>query len=91
MSDKPTSADLEYQGKKRRTRRERFLEQFDSVIPWQRLEERIRPHYPKAGPASVPASLVGAPVRFPIAVTIGKSFVSICPNHGGTRRPYSRS
>ncbi len=47
--DQPTFADLEYQGKKRKTRRELFLERMDGLIPWQRLEERIRPCYPKAG------------------------------------------
>ena len=47
--DQPTFADLEYQGKKRRTRRELFLERMDGLIPWQSLEERIRPFYPKAG------------------------------------------
>ena len=45
----PTFADLEFQNKKRKTRREVFLGQLDSLIPWQRLEERMRPHYPKAG------------------------------------------
>ena len=47
--DQPTFADLEYQGKKRKTRRELFLERMDGLIPWQKLGERIRPVYPKAG------------------------------------------
>ena len=47
--DQPTFADLEYKGKKRKTRRELFLERMDGLIPWQSLEERIRAHYPKAG------------------------------------------
>ena len=47
--DQPTFADLEYQGKKRQTRREVFLERMDGLIPWQLLEDRIRPFYPKAG------------------------------------------
>ena len=47
--DQPTFADLEYQGKKRKTRRELFLERMDGLIPWQKLEERIRPVYPKPG------------------------------------------
>ena len=47
MIEQPTFADLEYQDKKRKTRREIFLERMDSLIPWQKLEERIRPHYPK--------------------------------------------
>ena len=47
--DQPTFPDLEYQGKKRKTSREVFLERMDGLIPWQRLEGRIRPFYPKAG------------------------------------------
>ena len=47
--DQPTFADLEYQGKKRKTRREMFLERMDALIPWQSLEDRIRPFYPKPG------------------------------------------
>ena len=48
VMDQPAFADLEYQGKKRKTRRELFLERMDGLIPWQSLEERIRPHYLKA-------------------------------------------
>ena len=47
--DQPTFADLEYQGKKRKTCRELFLERMNGLIPWQKLEERIRPVYPKPG------------------------------------------
>ena len=47
--DQPTFSDLEYQGKKRKTRRELFLERMDGLIPWQSLEDRIRPFYPKSG------------------------------------------
>ena len=47
--DQPTFADLEYQGKRRKTRRELFLERMDALIPWQALEDRIRPFYPKVG------------------------------------------
>ena len=47
--DQPTFADIEYQGKKRKTRREMFLERMDGLIPWQKLEDRISPHYPRAG------------------------------------------
>ena len=46
--DQPTFADLEYQSKRRKTRRELFLERMDGLIPWQLLEERIRPFYAKA-------------------------------------------
>ena len=40
---------MEYEGKKRRTRREVFLERMDGLIRWERLEARIRPFYPRAG------------------------------------------
>ena len=59
--DQPTFADLEYQGKKRKTRRELFLERMDGLIPWQSLEGRIRPVYPKAGKGRHPYPL---PVMF---------------------------
>ena len=47
--DQASFADLEYQGKRRKTRREVFLERMDGLIPWKLLEDRIRPFYPKAG------------------------------------------
>ena len=49
VMDQPTFSDLEYQGKKRKTRREQFLERIDALIPWQKLEGHIAPYYPKAG------------------------------------------
>ena len=47
--DQVTFSDVEYEGKKRKTRREVFLERMDGLIPWKRLEARIEPFYPKAG------------------------------------------
>ena len=55
--EQPTFADLEYDGKKRKTRREIFLERMDRLIPWDQLEERIRPFYPKAGRGRRPYEL----------------------------------
>lgn len=55
--DQPTFADLEYEGKKRKTRREKFLERMDGLIPWEQLEERIRPFYPKPGRGRRPYEL----------------------------------
>ena len=40
-----------------RTRRERFLEEMDAVIPWKRLVGLIEPHYPKAGNGRPPQPL----------------------------------
>ena len=42
-------SELEHDLKKRRTRRELFLEKMDKLFPWERLERRIEPFYPKAG------------------------------------------
>ncbi len=53
----PTFGDLEYESKKRKTRREIFLERMDGLIPWGMLEEPIRPHYPKAGRGRRPYEL----------------------------------
>ena len=47
---------MEY-SKKRKTRREIFLERIDSLVPWDRLEGRIRPFYPKAGRGRRPYEL----------------------------------
>lgn len=42
-------AQAEYDKKKKRTRREIFLEKMEQVVPWARLMEVIEPHYPKSG------------------------------------------
>ena len=47
--EQSTFAELEHDSKKRRTRREVFLEKMDALVPWDRLEARIEPFYPKAG------------------------------------------
>ena len=50
-------ADLEYESKKRKTRRERFLERMEVLIRWERLLEEVRPYYPKAGKGRAPYEL----------------------------------
>ena len=70
---------LEYQGKKRKTRRELFLERMDGLIPWQLLEDRIRPFYPKAGRGRQP---------YPLSVMLRTHCVQLFlqperPGHGG--------
>jgi hypothetical protein len=42
-------ASLEYAGKKRKTRREKFLGEMELVVPWAALMALIEPHYPKSG------------------------------------------
>jgi transposase, IS5 family len=40
-------ADAEYAGKRKQTRRERFLAEMDRVVPWAALLAVIEPHYPR--------------------------------------------
>ena len=42
-------AQAEYAGKKKQTRRDLFLAQMQTVVPWARLIAVIEPHYPKSG------------------------------------------
>ena len=37
----------EYAGKKKATRRERFLAEMEKVVPWKELQGLIEPYYPK--------------------------------------------
>jgi IS5 family transposase len=46
MHSQPSFADAEFSAKKRKTRREKFLEEMDQVVPWERLMGLIRPFYP---------------------------------------------
>jgi transposase, IS5 family len=39
------------------TRRERFLEEMDRIMPWAELESLIEPHYPKVGNGRPPLGL----------------------------------
>ncbi len=43
--------DAEYNGKRKRTRREMFLAVMDQVVPWKGLMALIEPHSPKSGHA----------------------------------------
>lgn len=50
-------ATLAETGKKRKTRRERFLAEMEQVVPWPALLALIEPHYPKAGKGRRPWAL----------------------------------
>ncbi|MDR3644781.1 MAG: transposase [Clostridia bacterium] len=47
MRDQQTFGDIEYNGKKKKTRRELFLEQMEDIVPWKRWVDLIEPYYPK--------------------------------------------
>ena len=50
-------ASLTYEGMKKRTKRERFLNEMERVVSWERLLKLIEPHYPKAGKGRQPMGL----------------------------------
>ena len=47
----------EFSGKKRVTRRERFLAEMEQVIPWDAVLAVIEPHYPKGTRGRPPVGL----------------------------------
>ena len=50
-------AELKYENKKKKTRRERFLERMEALIPWSTLLEEIKPYYPCCDKGRVPYPL----------------------------------
>ena len=71
LMHQPTFASVEFEQKKRKTRRELFLERIDSLVPWEELEARIEPHYPKAGRGRRP---------YPLTVMLRSHCVQLCYN-----------
>lgn len=49
MDHQMTFADSAFNHKRRKTRKEIFLGRMNKLIPWQRLEAIIEPHYPNVG------------------------------------------
>ena len=50
-------ASLAYENKKKKTRREKFLEEMNQVIPWEELLQDIKKYYPQAGNGRQPMPL----------------------------------
>lgn len=50
-------ASAEHLGKKRVTRREKFLAEMEQVVPWARLLDALEPHYPKGKRGRPPVGL----------------------------------
>src|SRR5271157_4140125 len=57
MKRQMSFAQAEYAGKKKITRREKFLGEMERVVPWMRLVARIEPHYPKGERGRPPVGL----------------------------------
>jgi IS5 family transposase len=50
MVTQQSFSDIEYTNKKRKTRKEIFLDRMEKLIPWSTLVSLIEPIYPKVGP-----------------------------------------
>jgi len=50
-------ADMEYGNRKRKTKRDIFLQAMDDMIPWEKIIETVRPHYPPGNRGRPPRGL----------------------------------
>jgi IS5 family transposase len=57
MDRQGSFSQAEYAGKKKQTRRDKFLAEMEQVVPWARLVERLRPLYPKGERGRKPIGL----------------------------------
>ena len=57
MQRQGSFSQAEYAGKKKQTRRDRFLAEMEEVVPWARLVERLRSFYPKGERGRPPIGL----------------------------------
>jgi transposase, IS5 family len=57
MQRQGSFSQVEYAGKKKQTRRDKFLAEMELVVPWARLVERLRPLYPKGERGRPPIGL----------------------------------
>jgi transposase, IS5 family len=57
MQRQGSFAQAEYAGKKKQTRRDKFLAEMERVVPWARLVERLQPLYPTGARGRPPIGL----------------------------------
>jgi IS5 family transposase len=57
MSGQISFSDAEQDTKRKKTRREVFLDEMERVVPWAALEAVVEPHYPRAGKGRHPYPL----------------------------------
>src|SRR5271169_1797486 len=57
MQRQGSFSQAEYAGKKKRTRRDKFLAEMEQVVPWARLVKRLQPLYPKGERGRPPIGL----------------------------------
>ena len=57
MRQKTLASQVSFERYRKKTRREKFLEEMYRIIPWAKLESLIEPHYPKQGNGRPPVGL----------------------------------
>ena len=57
MQRQGSFAEAEYAGKKKQTRRDKFLAEMEQAVPWPRLVARLAPLYPKGERGRPPIGL----------------------------------
>src|SRR5258708_39371937 len=57
MQRQGSFSQAEYAGKKKQTRRDKFLAEMEQVVPWTRLVDRLQPLYPKGERGRPPIGL----------------------------------
>ena len=57
MQRQVSFSQAEYAGKKKQTRRDKFLAEMERVVPWGRLVDRLQPFYPKGERGRPPIGL----------------------------------
>jgi IS5 family transposase len=57
MQRQASFSQAEYAGKKKQTRRDKFLAEMEQVVPWARLVARLQPFYPKGERGRPPVGL----------------------------------
>src|SRR5271169_2583510 len=60
MQRQGSFSQAEYAGKKKQTRRDKFLTEMEQVVPWARLVKRLQPLYPKGERGRPPIGLADA-------------------------------
>ena len=57
MEHQPGFSELEYAGKRKQTRREKFLASMEEVVPWDEILSALKPYYPEGKRGRPPIGL----------------------------------
>ena len=89
MQRQGSFADLEASGQRRRTRRERFLEQMEAIVPWREWVALIESHYPDGRRGRRPVGCERMPGMYLLQVWFhlsDEACEDAVPGPGATRR-----